>query len=87
MHCTTLFIAKCRCCARGGRHCAHDQSPSINRHTTHTTHTDVAREAADIVLMDDQFPSIVNAIEEGRTIYDNLKKTVSVNYLNRQSFV
>ncbi|GBF90642.1 p-type atpase [Raphidocelis subcapitata] len=39
--------------------------------------SDVAREAADIVLMDDQFPSIVNAIEEGRTIYDNLKKTIA----------
>jgi sodium/potassium-transporting ATPase subunit alpha len=38
---------------------------------------DVAREAADIVLMDDQFPSIVNAIEEGRVIYDNLKKTIA----------
>jgi sodium/potassium-transporting ATPase subunit alpha len=37
----------------------------------------VAREAADIVLMDDQFPSIVHAIEEGRVIYDNLKKTIA----------
>jgi len=39
--------------------------------------SDVAREAADIVLMDDEFPSIVNAIEEGRVIYDNLKKTIA----------
>lgn len=31
--------------------------------------SDVARDAADIVLMDDEFPSIVNAIEEGRVIY------------------
>lgn len=38
---------------------------------------DVARDAADIVLMDDEFPSIVNAIEEGRVIYDNLKKTIA----------
>lgn len=27
--------------------------------------------------MDDEFPSIVNAIEEGRVIYDNLKKTIA----------
>jgi hypothetical protein len=40
-------------------------------------HADVARDAADIVLMDDEFPSIVNAIEEGRVIYDNLKKTIA----------
>eukprot|EP00775_Hariotina_reticulata_P010474 gene10474-10632_t len=39
--------------------------------------SDVARDAADIVLMDDEFPSIVNAIEEGRVIYDNLKKTIA----------
>lgn len=39
--------------------------------------SDVAREAADIVLLDDQFPSIVAAIEEGRVIYDNLKKTIA----------
>lgn len=39
--------------------------------------TDVAREAADIVLLDDDFSSIVTAVRMGRRIFDNLKKAVS----------
>ena len=38
--------------------------------------TEVAKEAADIVLMDDNFGSIVSAIEEGRSIYKTIKKVV-----------
>jgi magnesium-transporting ATPase (P-type) len=38
--------------------------------------TDAAREAADIVLTDDNFASIANAVAEGRTIFDNIKKSL-----------
>ncbi len=38
--------------------------------------TDVAREAASIVLLDDDFSSIVDAVKLGRRIYDNIKKAI-----------
>jgi len=38
--------------------------------------TDVAKEASELILLDDSFSTLVHAVREGRTIYNNLRKTV-----------
>jgi Ca2+-transporting ATPase len=41
------------------------------------TGTDVAKEAADMIVTDDNFASIFNAVEEGRVVFDNIRKVAS----------
>jgi magnesium-transporting ATPase (P-type) len=42
--------------------------------------TDVAKEAADLVLVDDNFASVVAAIEEGRAVYDNIRRFAGYHF-------
>ncbi|MFC1957730.1 cation-translocating P-type ATPase [Chloroflexota bacterium] len=47
--------------------------------------TDVAKEASELVLLDDSFSTLVYAIREGRTIFNNLRKTIIASYTSNMA--
>ncbi|MBP5993511.1 MAG: cation-transporting P-type ATPase [Candidatus Moranbacteria bacterium] len=49
------------------------------------TGTDVSKDAADMILLDDHFSSIVRAVREGRTIFENLRKSVHYVFTSNAS--
>ncbi len=54
-----------------------NDAPALNNANMGVSGTEVAKEAADLVLMDDNFSTIVRAIEEGRTVFFNIKKFIA----------
>ena len=51
------------------------------------TGTEVTKEAADMILTDDNFATIVSAVEGGRGIYDNLMKYVRIQLIELGAFI
>jgi magnesium-transporting ATPase (P-type) len=72
-------VGACACCGDGGSLSRRSRQPSrlTGIAMGGVDGSDVAREAAAVVLIDDDFASIVSAILEGRLLFDNLKNTIA----------
>ena len=49
------------------------------------TGSDVSKQAADMILLDDNFASIVTGVEQGRLVFDNLKKSIGLFLISNSS--
>lgn len=47
------------------------------------TGSDVSKQAADMVLLDDNFASIITGVEQGRLVFDNLKKSIAYTMITK----
>ena len=45
------------------------------------TGSDVSKQAADMILLDDNFASIVTGVEQGRLVFENLKKSIGLSFV------
>jgi magnesium-transporting ATPase (P-type) len=72
-----IQMCPCLCADATPRRTGHMVRSACTRPRALVQSSEVAREAASVVLLDDNFASLVAAITEGRVLYDNLKKTIA----------